>query len=99
MIPLVVCRGCGRPAFEQIPVDYCGREKCLEKLVILCKDLATIIRQGEPTRFTPISVHQIHGPALVGRRRRRKYNDAWEKLPPNPTTADWYAHMEYCGEC
>lgn len=38
--PTVVCRGCGRPAFEfwpkykQLPlIQYCGKEVCLMKLV------------------------------------------------------------------
>ena len=34
MVPLVVCRGCGRPAWVQTPIlAYCGADACLNLLV------------------------------------------------------------------
>lgn len=47
VVPIRVCKGCGLPAFEDSPVDYCGRPKCLELLVFKCETLQEIMMLGE----------------------------------------------------
>jgi hypothetical protein len=47
-VPLVTCRGCGRPAIEwQAAVPYCGRPKCWEALVeMIDPDKKPVERRG-----------------------------------------------------
>lgn len=66
IVPLVTCRGCGRPAMQwDAQVPYCGREKCwneLVEVVDLAKVRATPRHVGfYPARLLPGVVRNFQG--------------------------------------
>jgi hypothetical protein len=66
VVPLVTCRGCGRPAlhYNDPRVSYCGRAECMGRLV----------EEIDPNAEPPREMRVIHGPGfspfpVVDRRR------------------------------
>ena len=65
IVPLLTCRGCGRPAMKwDAKVPYCGRKDCWERLVEVV-DLAKVRSSRVP--FGP--AHRFRGPVreAIGR--------------------------------